>query len=308
MQKRKKMNARLLPLIIFIMLIFILYGFIASGSTLFGTASERVPEQTGYTIHSRQAILVDLTTGKTLFRKQEEQRAYPASLTKIMTTLLAIEHIHDLHKTVPMPATVFADLRDKDASMAGFLPNEDVKIVDLLYGTLLPSGADASGTLAISVAGSEQAFVSMMNQKAAELGMRHTHFANDSGLQDPRHYTTAKDLSLLLSYALKNSTFRQVFTTKQHRIDPTNLHPDGIVLHSTLFQKIGSGQINGGTIIGGKTGYTDEAGLCLASLAKMNGHEYILITLGAPGNHSTTQYDIEDAYMIFKNQNERTAR
>lgn len=251
-------------------------------------------------IHSRQAVLVAVSSKKVLFQKSSEEKAYPASLTKMMTAILAIEHLHDLQKPVRISAQVYNSLKQSGASMAGFLPNEEPKIIDLLYGTMLPSGADAAETLALSVSGSEKAFVRMMNRKAAEIGMKHTHFTNPSGLHDPNHYTTAEDMSLLLLYTLKNPVFHQIFTTQSYQISPTNLHSNGITLQSTLFQKMGNSSISGGAIIGGKTGYTDEAGLCLASLAQIDGQTYILITLGAPGDHNTIQYDIEDAKLIYK--------
>ncbi|MET1247720.1 serine hydrolase [Sporolactobacillus sp. STCC-11] len=250
-------------------------------------------------IHSRQAVLVSVSSKKVLFQKRGEEKAYPASLTKMMTAILAIEHYNDLQKTVRIPAQLYNSLNQSGASMAGFLPNEKPKIIDLLYGTMLPSGADAAETLALSVSGSENAFVSMMNRKAAEIGMKHTHFTNPSGLHDPNHYTTARDMSLLLLYALKNPVFHQIFTTHSYQISPTNFHPNGMIVQSTLFQKMGNSSINGGAIIGGKTGYTDEAGLCLASLAQIDGQTYNLITLGAPGDHNTIQYDIEDAKLIY---------
>ncbi|SFG84367.1 D-alanyl-D-alanine carboxypeptidase family protein [Sporolactobacillus nakayamae] len=250
-------------------------------------------------IHSRQAVLVAVSSKKVLFQKRGGEKAYPASLTKMMTAILAIEHYNDLQKTVRIPTQLYNSLNQSGASMAGFLPNEKPKISDLLYGTMLPSGADAAETLALSVSGSENAFVSMMNRKAAEIGMKHTHFTNPSGLHDPNHYTTARDMSLLLLYALKNPVFHQIFTTHSYQISPTNFHPNGMIVQSTLFQKMGNSSINGGAIIGGKTGYTDEAGLCLATLAKRNGQTYILVTLGAPGDHNTIQYDIEDAKLIY---------
>jgi D-alanyl-D-alanine carboxypeptidase (penicillin-binding protein 5/6) len=259
-----------------------------------------LPFSSSTPIHSRQAVLVAVSSKQVLFQKRGEEKAYPASLTKIMTAILAIEHLNDLQKPVRIPVQVYNALKQSGASMAGFLPNEEPKIIDLLYGTMLPSGADAAGTLALSVAGSENTFVSMMNRKAAEIGMNHTHFTNPSGLHDPNHYTTAKDMSLLLLYALKNPVFHQIFTTQRYQISPTNLHPNGMTVQSTLFHKMGNSSINGGAIIGGKTGYTDEAGLCLATLAESNGQAYILITLGAPGDHNTIQYDIEDAKLIYK--------
>ncbi|WP_312694708.1 D-alanyl-D-alanine carboxypeptidase family protein [Caproiciproducens sp.] len=250
-------------------------------------------------LHSPNAILVRLNDHTILMQKKSEQKIYPASLTKIMTATVAIENLHDLQKKIELSPSMFQRLNKENASMAGFQPNEKVKAIDLLYGMMLPSGAECCIGLADNIAGSEQAFVDKMNQKAESLGMSNTHFTNATGLQDQNHYTTVKDLSILLSYALKNSTFQEIFTTSRHSTASTNKHPDGITFKSTLFKNIGNSTLKSGNILGGKTGFTDEAGLCLASFAQVNGKEYILVTAGAKGNHQTEQYDIDDAYEVF---------
>ncbi|MDG0813420.1 D-alanyl-D-alanine carboxypeptidase family protein [Cohnella rhizosphaerae] len=251
-------------------------------------------------LHSAQAILVRLDDGKVLLDKNGEARVYPASLTKIMTAILAIERIPDLKKTVKLDPDMFETLRQQNASMAGFLPGERVPAVDLLYGAMLPSGADGSVGLAMRVAGSEKKFAALMNEKAKAIGMTDTHFVNATGLHDPAHYTTVKDLSVLLAYALGNETFREVFTASRHSTTPTDQHPDGITLRSSMFKELGGSGLAGGEILGGKTGYTDKAGLCLASLGRLNGEEYILVTTGAKGNRKTTEaYDIADAVSVY---------
>lgn len=250
-------------------------------------------------LHSSNAILVRLNDYTILMQKKSEQKIYPASLTKIMTATVIIENLHNLQKKIELPSAIFQKLNKENASMAGFQPNEKVKAIDLLYGMMLPSGAECCIGLADNISGSEQAFVDKMNQKAESLGMSNTHFTNATGLQDQNHYTTVKDLSILLSYALKNNTFREIFTTPSHSTASTNKHPDGITFKSTLFKNIRNSTLKSGKILGGKTGYTDEAGLCLASFAQVNGKEYILVTAGAKGNHQTEQYHIDDAYKVF---------
>jgi D-alanyl-D-alanine carboxypeptidase (penicillin-binding protein 5/6) len=138
-----------------------------------------------------------------------------------------------------------------------------------------------------------------MNQKAAELGMHDTHFTNATGLHDENHYTTVKDMAVLLSYALRNDEFREIFTSFRHTTKPTNKHPVGITFYSTMFENLKGTNITGGEVLGGKTGYTDEAGLCLASLAKTGGKEYILVTAGARGDHKSEQYNITDALAVY---------
>ncbi|MGE8035666.1 MULTISPECIES: D-alanyl-D-alanine carboxypeptidase family protein [unclassified Lysinibacillus] len=250
-------------------------------------------------LRSSNAILVNLDENKVLLDKNSEEIIYPASLTKMMTVLVAIEHIKNLQDDVVLPREIFNDLYKENASVAGFLPNEKLTLKDLLYGSMLPSGAEATIGLAKYVAGSEREFVKLMNDKAKKLGMENTHFMNTTGLHHPDHFTTVKDLSLLLQYALKDNEFRNVYTAERYFIRPTNLHPEGIVLTNKMFHNMNSSALPRGEILGGKTGYTEEAALCLASLAKINGQEYILVTVGAEGSSQTVQFNIEDAFSVY---------
>lgn len=314
-QHTKKKKAKFWTFLLMIVVIALAYKLIIApnGKSLFGKiGSDKVgpvPSLTAASdsdvsipidnLHSPNAILVRLDDHTILMQKKSEQKIYPASLTKIMTTIIAIESLPDLQKTIELPNSMFQGLYKADASMAGFQPNEKVKTIDLLYGVMLPSGAECCIGLADHIAGSEQDFVVKMNQKAKALGMSNTHFTNSTGLQDDNHYTTVKDLSILLSYALQNNTFRDVFTAAHYLTAPTNKHPNGITFNSTMFKNIENSSINGGNILGGKTGYTDEAGLCLASLAQREGKEYVLVTAGAKGNHQSEQYNIDDAYEVY---------
>lgn len=250
-------------------------------------------------IYSKHAILVNLDSGQVLAERGSQEKIYPASLTKIMTAVLAIENTEDLNESMELPSDMFSDLYESNASMAGFQPEEHVVLSDLLYGILLPSGAECCIAFADRIAGSEAAFADLMNQKAEELGMEQTHFTNATGLHDNNHYTTVKDLSILLQYALKNDQFREVFTSSRHSTHPSLKHPDGFTFQSTMFQNMDNTKVTGGEILGGKTGYTDEAALCLASLAQVNGTEYILVTTNAPGSHSTEQLHILDAIDVY---------
>lgn len=250
-------------------------------------------------LHSPYAILVDLANGSVLMQKRSTAQIYPASLTKIMCVIVAIENLPDLQEPVKLPKDIFRELWAEDATMAGFLPGESVRAIDLLYGELLPSGAECCLGLAHRIAGSEQAFVRLMNEKAAALGLEDTHFTNVTGLHHPNHYSTVRDLADLLCYALQNKVFRMIFTTERHTTPSTDKHPGGITFYSTMFQSLGDPHFNGGIILGGKTGYTAKAGLCLASLAEHDGKEYVLVTAGAKGNHFTEQYNISDALMVY---------
>lgn len=126
-----------------------------------------------------------------------------------------------------------------------------------------------------------------------------THFCNATGLHNPDHYSTVKDISILLKYALQYEDFRQAFSSSRYSTRPTNQHPDGFTFRSTMFKYMDSTEVVGGEIIGGKTGYTEEAGLCLASLAEVDGKEYILVTAKANGTHQTEQFHILDAINVY---------
>ncbi len=250
-------------------------------------------------LNSSNAILIRLKDHTILMEKNSEEKIYPASLTKIMTAIVAIENLPDLQGKIKLTPAAFEGLHEANASMAGFQPGEQVRAIDLLYGVMLPSGAECCMGLADQVAGSEQNFVKLMNQKAAELGMENTYFTNASGLHNENHYTTVKDLAMLLSYAWQNDTFREIFTSSRHFTPPTNKHPDGITLYSTMFEELNQQNIIDGEFLGGKTGYTHEAGLCLASLAQVGKQVYILISAGAQGDHHSEQYNITDALAVY---------
>jgi len=251
-------------------------------------------------LHSSNAILVNLDTKKILLDKGSDEIIYPASLTKIMTVLVAIENIPNLQEKILLPKSIFKNLYEENASMAGFLPNEEVTAEDLLYGSMLPSGADASIGLADYITGSESKFVKLMNEKAKQLGMKNTHFMNATGLHHPDHYTSVKDISILLQYALTNNTFRDIYTAERYSIKSTNLHPEGMTVTSRMFNSLNADGKSRGEIIGGKTGYTEQAGLCLASLATIKGEEYILVTVGAKGDSRTEQFNITDALAVYR--------
>lgn len=252
-------------------------------------------------LYSRHALLIRTKTGEVLLDKGSEERMYPASMTKIMTAVVVLENIPDLQVRVRLSEEMFEELYLAEASMAGFSPGEEVTALDLLYGVMLPSGAECCTGLADYLAGSEEAFAELMNQKAAELGMTGTHFVNASGLHDPEHYTTASDMAKLLEYALQNETFREIASSAVHSTEATDLHPDGITVYSTLFGGMTEEIRNSGLIAGGKTGYTEEAGLCLASFAEIGGETFILITAGAQGSHETEPFHILDAYAVYQN-------
>ncbi|MCB6544618.1 D-alanyl-D-alanine carboxypeptidase family protein [Blautia glucerasea] len=247
-------------------------------------------------INSPYAVLMQVRGGRVIGEINGEQQMYPASMTKIMTTIVAIENLKDLDQEITLTNEMFAGLYEQDATQAGFQPGETVRAIDLLYGVMLPSGAECCITLADTISGSEADFVTLMNEKAAKLGMSGTNFCDTTGLHDANHYSTAKDIAVLLKYALRNDTFREIIESPYHSTPATNIHPDGITFYSTMFKNLSDTVVTDGQIMGGKTGYTGEAGHCLASFAEIDGTEYILVTGGASG---TGIPHINDALTVY---------
>ena len=179
-------------------------------------------------INSPYAVLMQVKGGKIIGNMKGDEKIYPASMTKIMTAIVALEAFSDLDHEITLSENIFYALDGQDATQAGFQPGESVRVRDLVYGVMLPSGAECCLALADEASGSEEAFVEKMNKKAKSIGMKDTHFMDCTGLHDPEHYSTAYDIALLLKYALHNDTFREVAESHFHSTPATNVHPDGI--------------------------------------------------------------------------------
>lgn len=243
-------------------------------------------------VESKYVTIYSLNEHSAIYEKKAHEQMYPASLTKIMTTLVALEHIDDLEKEIVLGKDIFEGLEEEGASVAGYSVDDKAALIDLLYGTMLPSGADAARAVAKYAAGSEEAFVKLMNDKAAELKLEHTHFMNTTGLHHDNHYSTTADVAHILEVALKNKTFYEIFTANSYT------SRDGTKRFVNSKQSIlESLQIDKNLIIGSKTGYTLEGGLCLASLMNVDGADYIAIT-GFAGNDYSTMQHYRDASTI----------
>lgn len=243
-------------------------------------------------LNSDKYILYNLDENTVLDKKNENKETSVASLTKIMTTIVAIENIKDFDKNVTITKEMFKDIA-WDVSVAGFKVNDKVTYNDLLYGAILPSGADAVNALALSVSGSYEDFVKLMNKKVNELKLKHTHFSNVTGLYSEENYSSAYDMAQILKYALKNKKFKKVFETKKYTFTT------GKTVKSTIEHynsRIGSKNIS--YITGGKTGYINASGYCLATTAKIDNVNYLLITLNA--DNTKTAPHIEDAITTYE--------
>ena len=247
-------------------------------------------------IGSQYALLLDCDNNKILAQKDADQKIYPASMTKLMTLIVAIEHTEDFNDKFKMTQEIINDLYAQSASMAGFSAEEECTVMDMLYGAALPSGADATVGLAMYVAGSEEEFVKLMNEKVAELGLENTHFMNSSGLHDEQHYSTPTEIALILEYCLQNELCKKIISTYTYTTSSTEQHPDGFTIYDSMFNKMTGTEVEGITILGGKTGYTDEAGQCLASYAQTpDGHCYIAVTSKGIGKYQP----VYDAFKLY---------
>ncbi len=232
-------------------------------------------------IYSANCIIIDVENWTVVAEKGGDEKIFPASMTKVMTALIVAEHYEDLTQVLTVPAEIIDPLYRANATVAGFFPNEQVTVEDVLYGIILPSGADATGTAAIDIAGSEEEFAKLMNKKCEELGLENTHFANASGLHDDNHYTTPHDMAVIMRAALENEIVKKVLGTYEYTTSKTEAHPDGITIYSTTFSRIhGEDEYDGKiSMFAGKTGYTGEAGNCLVTAAKVvdTGKTYIQV-------------------------------
>ena len=175
-------------------------------------------------LYSKNYILIRQRDGKVLLHQNEEDEIAPASLTKLMSVYTALQHIENLQETVQVPTSIFPKLEREQASMAGFIGNEEVTYEDLIYGALLPSGADACMTLAITLYGSEDAFVAEMNVQAQRLGLKNTRFRNCTGLDEEGHVSSVSDIATLLKAALQLPQFTEAFHAPYYSMAPSNKH------------------------------------------------------------------------------------
>lgn len=260
--------------------LFLCIGLLVPVNTF---AQEEKPEVTSDFVY-----LYDQTTGQVLWDSGSTEIIYPASLTKLMTALVAIENTDNYDQQVTIDEVIMAGLKEAGASRAGFNVGDIVTIRDLIYGTLLPSGAECTQALAYTISGSVEGYVDLMNQKAQELGMVNTQYMNTTGLHDNNHYSTLYDIHLLLDYALQNDFFKEVFTSMTYQAGVSFNYPvEGLKMESTAYKYINNPtsdvpyKITIEGFNGSKSGYTVEARYCLASSATINEMDLILITAHA---------------------------
>lgn len=280
--------------LIFLMLLIFLFS-----TYTFTYASEDL------NLNGQAAILIDYESGAILYEKNMDERLYPASTTKILTAILAIEY-GKMDEMVTVDPEVISLTKGSHIALDYY---EEVSFEDLLNALLIQSANDASLALAKHIAGSIEGFVEMMNEKAKELGAKNTNFVNPNGLHNDNHYTTAYDMALIAKYAMANETLREIASKSSYTIGPTNKKDESRYLYSTNSFFYGNDKINlNGQLIPvkydgvicGKTGYTPEAKNCLVTLAERNGQSLIAVVLKSNGKevyadtHKLLNYGFEN--------------
>lgn len=236
----------------------------------------------GSEVVSENVVFIDVEAGRILGQRGAQSRIPPASMTKILTVLVAAEHITDPDDTFEITQDIVDYSFVNRCSNAGFEVGEKVTVNDLFYGTVLPSGGEAAVALAVYVSGSQEAFVELMNEKLGELGISATtHFTNCVGIYDDDHYSTVYDMAVILKAAYDNSYCREVLGVRTYKTSVTEQHPEGIDLSNLFLRRIEDRDTHG-EVLCAKTGYVDQSGNCAASLGIGNdGKRYICVTAHA---------------------------
>ena len=245
--------------------------------------------------NSKNIFLYNLDTNEKVFGYKDNEKVSIASLTKIMTAVVALENIDNLDKEVIITNDMLKGLKEKEAFVVGLKVGQKVSYRELLYACVMASGADATNAIAISMSGSVDKFVSLMNNKAKELQLSNTSFANPIGFDDKNNYSTVEEVAILLMFALMNDTFKQIFIT-----DLYEFKDKSITVKSSMRESGKHANIDTSMILGAKTGYDIDAGRCLASIAydKKNDINYLLVTTGADDDYNK-MYNVKDAYEIY---------
>lgn len=244
-------------------------------------------------LSAESAVLIDNRTNKILYEKDCNKRMYPASTTKIITAILTLENCN-LNDVVIASYDAVMSIPDGYSS-ANIQIGEELTVEQLLQVLLVYSANDAANILAEHVGGSVDSFVSMMNTKINELGLKNTHFTNTYGKHDDNHYTTSYDLAMIMKYCLKNETFRKIAGSASCAIPATNKHDKRLYTSTNLIINPNSSYYLP-YLTAGKTGYTSQAKECLVSSAFENNLELICVVLGSGSNNSNRFTDTKNLY------------
>ena len=241
-------------------------------------------------INSKNAILYNMNDKEVIYEKNSEDIVQIASLTKIVTAITVIENTDNLDKEVTITKDMLKGL--DGYAKVGFKVGDKLTYMELLYALMLPSAADAAQALAIDVSGSIEEFANLMNQKVEEIGVTNSKFDNPIGMDSENNYSTASDLAQILIYSLENDTFKTLFNTNYYTINSINKKIEKTMIATSSLYNLDTSIIKGA-----KTGFTYDAGMCLASTTTIDNVNYLLITLGA---EARTTNNIKDTIKIYE--------
>ena len=258
-------------------------------------------EEVSEDVIGQYGIVIDINNNTILASREGRTRMVPASMTKVMTVLVAAENIDedslDDDFTITPEINYYAS--SHGASRVGFKDNETVKVKDLFYGTILPSGADAAVGLATYIAGGHDEFVELMNEKLETLGLSETsHFTNCVGLYDENHYSTCYDMAMIMRAAIANPLCREVMSTRIYTTTPTEQNPNGIEISNWFLRRAEDKPI-GATLICGKTGYVKQSGNCAVSYASDGEGNDIIVVIGMSNGSWRCIYDHIELYRRY---------
>ena len=247
---------------------------------------------------SEFVILTDLDSGEIIARKNADTKINPASMTKILTLLVAVENIPDTSGTYTMNFDITDYCFINECSVVGYEVDEVIPVSELFYGCILNSGADACLALADVAAGSHENFVVLMNQKLEELGLSDTaHFTHCVGLYDEDHYCTVGDMAIILKAALENDKAREVLSTRVFTLSTTNKHPEPQDMSNWFIRRIEDQDTGAVDVLYAKTGYVSQSGFCAASGGVTpDGKTYLCVT----GNSYSTKQSIADHAQLYR--------
>lgn len=253
-------------------------------------AKKPLSDTEDYTGDVKAALLFDLNSDTLVFAQNIDEQLYPASLTKVMTCLLTLEMEDDLDTVVTVTKDGLKG-QEPGGSNVALKVDEQMTVRDLLYCLMVKSGNDAASVLAVHNSGSIEAFVEVMNRRAAELGCTGTHYMNPHGLHHDEHYTTARDMARIVKQAMQYPVFEEIFTTTEYTVPATNLS-EARELKTTnyLIRSNGYPIVTDSRVLGGKTGNTSKAGRCLVTLSENQGMRLISVILGAKAVYGADGY------------------
>lgn len=278
-----------------IVIIFLL--FILQTKFVYGTTTNDISQENNLDIYSDAAVLIDSKTGFVLYSKNSDEKKYPASTTKILTAIIALEKCN-LNDIVTVSKSAISSI-PSGYSSAYLSEGEEISVNDLITVFLVHSANDAGYVLAEHISGSIEEFAELMNQKAKEIGCENTHFTNPSGIHDENHYSTAYDLALIARYCMQNSTFKKIVSQKSCTINSTN--KSDIRKYTNTNDLINpSSKYYLEECVGIKTGYTKEAKNCLISACAKNNLGLICVVLGANQINGGESSRYIDSINLFK--------